>query len=98
MRGGYLICSITAHGHTDNREQPPKAPLVVIHSFVPFDPTAELWDDYWARFQTFVGANSIPTDKTSAAGADPERVDRVASHPPPPPPPPPLPEIIIYEF
>ena len=50
-------------GHTDNREQPPKAPLVVIPSFVPFDPTAELWDDYWARFQTFVGANSIPTDK-----------------------------------
>ena len=29
------------------------------------------------------------------SGADPERVDRVAS---PPPPPPPLPQIIIYEY
>ena len=37
-------------GHTDKREQPPKAPLVVILSFVPFNPTAELWEDYWARF------------------------------------------------
>ena len=40
-----------------------KAPLVVIHSFDPFDPTTELWDKYWARFQTFVGANSVAMDK-----------------------------------
>lgn len=28
-------------------------------SFAPFDATAELWTDYWARFQTFLGANSV---------------------------------------
>ena len=53
-------------GQTGQREleQPSsKAPLVVIPSFDPFDPTPELWDDYWARFQTFVGANSVPVDK-----------------------------------
>ena len=53
----------TVMGQTGKREleQPsPKAPLVVIPSFDPFDPTTELWDDYWAWFQTFVGANSVP--------------------------------------
>ena len=37
--------------------------IVDIPSFTPFDSTAKLWSDYWARFQTFVGANSIPADK-----------------------------------
>ena len=32
-------------------------------SFVSFDTTSELWTDYWARFQTFVAAHSIPDDK-----------------------------------
>ena len=32
-------------------------------SFVSFDTTSELWTDYWARFQTFVAAHSIPNDK-----------------------------------
>eukprot|EP00731_Ephydatia_muelleri_P000962 Em0001g962a len=53
-------------GQTGQREleQPsPKAPFVVIPSFDPFDPKTELWDDYWARFQTFVGANSVPVEK-----------------------------------
>ena len=53
-------------GQTGQREleQPsPKALLMVIPSFDPFDPTTELWDDYWARFQTFVGANSVPVEK-----------------------------------
>lgn len=31
-----------------------------IPSFAPFDPSAELWTDYYARFCTFLGANSIP--------------------------------------
>ena len=32
-------------------------------SFISFDTTSELWTDYWARFQTFVAAHSIPDDK-----------------------------------
>ena len=32
-------------------------------SFAPFNSTAELWTDYWARFCTFTGAHSVPEDK-----------------------------------
>ena len=39
--------------------------VVSIPSFVPFDSSSELWHDYWARFQTFAGANSVPADKTA---------------------------------
>ena len=31
--------------------------------FTEFDPSSELWSDYWARFQTFTRANSIPDDR-----------------------------------
>ena len=34
-----------------------------IPNFTSFDATSELWKDYWARFQTFAGAHSIPDDK-----------------------------------
>ena len=34
-----------------------------IPNFTPFDSTAELWKDYWDRFNTFIGANSIPEEK-----------------------------------
>ena len=34
-------------------------------SFSPFDSTSELWDDYYARFRTFVGAHSVPTDRVA---------------------------------
>ena len=37
--------------------------IAAIPSFTSFDSNAELWSNYWARFQTFVGANSIPADK-----------------------------------
>ena len=40
-------------------------PRASIPSFSPFDSTSELWSDYWARFQTFVNANSIPVDKVA---------------------------------
>ena len=33
-----------------------KPPAVAIPSFVPFDS----FSDYWARFLTFLGANSVP--------------------------------------
>jgi hypothetical protein len=32
-------------------------------AFTAFDPTSELWKDYWARFVTFCRANSIPDHK-----------------------------------
>ena len=59
-----LIAAFMGQNGQQELEQPSqKAPLVVIPSLDPFDPTTELWDDYWARFQTFVGANSVPMDK-----------------------------------
>ena len=36
-----------------------------IPSFPPFDSTSELWTDYLARFNTFIGANLVPEDKTA---------------------------------
>ena len=32
-------------------------------SFAPFDPSSELWNDYLARFNTFLGAHSVPEEK-----------------------------------
>eukprot|EP00731_Ephydatia_muelleri_P020772 Em0013g499a len=40
-------------------------PRASIPSVSPFDSMSELWSDYWARFQTFVNANSIPADKVA---------------------------------
>ena len=34
-----------------------------IPSFSPFDPSAELWKDYYARFHTSAGAHTIPEDR-----------------------------------
>ncbi|GFO03038.1 transposon tf2-6 polyprotein [Plakobranchus ocellatus] len=31
--------------------------------FGEFDPSVELWSDYWARFETFTKANAIPDDR-----------------------------------
>ena len=31
----------------------------VIPKFQPFDSTSELWNDFWKRFQTFLGAHSV---------------------------------------
>jgi hypothetical protein len=36
---------------------------VSIPSFTAFESTSELWKDYWARFNTFVKANSVPNDR-----------------------------------
>ena len=40
-------------------------PAPSIPSFPPFDSTSELWTDYLARFYTFIGANSVPENKTA---------------------------------
>ena len=37
--------------------------MVSIPSFAPFNSTSELWKDYWARFKTFAGANSVREEK-----------------------------------
>ena len=39
------------------------APAASVPSFAPFNPTSELWNDYQARFYTFVGTNSISEEK-----------------------------------
>ena len=33
--------------------------------FEPFDPTSELWPDYWDRFCTFAGAHSVSEERVS---------------------------------
>ena len=43
--------------------QAPSVQAASIPSFAPFDPTAELWADYYSRFETFMEANSVPQDK-----------------------------------
>uniref|UniRef100_A0A5S6QR28 Retrotransposon gag domain-containing protein n=1 Tax=Trichuris muris TaxID=70415 RepID=A0A5S6QR28_TRIMR len=34
-----------------------------VPNFTAFDLASELWKDYWTRFKTLAGANSIPEDK-----------------------------------
>lgn len=34
-----------------------------IPNFTSFDSSSELWKDYWSRYQTFVGAHSVPQEK-----------------------------------
>ena len=41
----------------------PPVAAASVPTFTPFDPTSELWKDYWAIFDTFAGANSIPNGK-----------------------------------
>lgn len=42
-------------------ESSPK--LMTIPNFVPLDASSELWTDYWARFLTSIGVNSVPNEK-----------------------------------
>ena len=56
-----LVKQFTRAGAAEG--QPVLHPQVSVPSFIPFEPTSELWKDYWARFQTFVGANSVPEAK-----------------------------------
>ena len=58
-------------GQTSKWETELPSQKVAIPSFDAFDSTIELWDDYWARFQTFIGANSVPAwGETSARFPD----------------------------
>ena len=43
----------------------PSSVAMTTPSFEPFDPTSELWKDYWARFQTFMMASSVPKERQS---------------------------------
>jgi transposase InsO family protein len=36
---------------------------LTIPAFTPFDSTTEIWEDYWSRFCTFFGANSVPEER-----------------------------------
>ena len=50
---GALVARLPKHGES----------AATIPSFASFDSTSELWKDYIVRFETFVGANSIPEAK-----------------------------------
>ena len=62
-----LVAALSAGGTglSTNPVPTSQTAVVSIPSFVPFDSSSELWHDYWARFQTFAGANSVPADKTA---------------------------------
>ena len=47
----------------DTGSPAPIAPAASVPCFTAFDSTSELWSDYLARFNTFVGANSIRVEK-----------------------------------
>ena len=47
----------------DKKDQTTVTPPTSTPSFRAFDTTAELWKDYWARFQTFLIANSVPKER-----------------------------------
>ena len=40
-------------------------PVASLPNFESFDVTAELYTDYWARFQTFMKAHSVPADRSA---------------------------------
>ena len=44
-------------------QKPADASKVTWPAFPQFEPSTELWTDYWARFVTFTEANSVPEDK-----------------------------------
>ena len=44
-------------------EQATPITACVFPKFSAFDSGTELWTDYWARFNTFVEANSVPEEK-----------------------------------
>ena len=59
-----LITAFTSMKDKREPEQPTSiSHPIAIPNFVPFDEMTELWTDYWARFETFIGANSIPVGK-----------------------------------
>lgn len=58
-----LIAAFTSDAEKRNSSQAPERNAPTIPSFVAFDTTVELWTDYWARFQTFLGAHSVPREK-----------------------------------
>ena len=33
---------------------------VAVPAFTPFEPTSELWADYWSRYRTFIASNAVP--------------------------------------
>ena len=44
-------------------ETPSASSQVATPNFAAFDPSTELWGDYWSRFSTFASAHSVPVGK-----------------------------------
>ena len=55
-----LIATLATSGH---HAAATPLPTATTPAFVPFDATSELWKDYYARFKTFAGANSVSDDR-----------------------------------
>ena len=48
---------------TSKPETPSASNQVPTPNFAVFDPSTELWEDYWSRFSTFASAHSVPEGK-----------------------------------
>ena len=48
---------------TSKLEIPSASTQVATPNFASFDPSTELWEDYWSRFGTFASAHSVPEGK-----------------------------------
>ena len=57
------ITSIITQLAKDKTPATPSPVAMPVPSFPAFDPMMELWKDYWARFQTFMLANSVPMER-----------------------------------
>lgn len=57
-----IVASVT-NPAIPTENQVPGNTAAAIPKFSPFDSTVELWADYWSRFLTFLGANSVPNSK-----------------------------------
>ena len=62
-RFDMLVAKLTPANGTSAVSSPSMLSAASIPSFTPFDSTSELWKDYWTRFKTFAGANSVPVVK-----------------------------------
>eukprot|EP00795_Rhopilema_esculentum_P005001 gene5001-biopygen83 len=63
LRHQEQLQAILAMARKSEEKEPIKTFTRGIQSFSAFDSATELWTDYWARFNTFTEANSIPEEK-----------------------------------
>ncbi|XP_033112551.1 uncharacterized protein LOC117113351 [Anneissia japonica] len=63
-QGDQMLELMTTFKQSQSQKQQVVTPITnMTPKFTPFDPTTELWTEYWARFKTFIPAHSVPSDK-----------------------------------